>query len=52
MVRNFYSSYQIQKLYPDHENFASDFPEILGRSLFYMKGVDKADSDLRSNSVE
>ena len=34
------------------ENFASDFPEILSRSLFYMKRVDKADWDLRSNPVE
>ena len=34
------------------ENFASDFPEILSRSLFYMKKVDKADWDLRSNPVE
>ena len=34
------------------ENFASDFPEILSWSLFYMKRVDKADWDLRSNPVE
>ena len=37
---------------PITENFAADFPETLSRSLFYMKGIDKADRDLRSNSVE
>ena len=34
------------------ENFAADFPETLSSSVFYMKGIDKADRDLRSNSVE
>ena len=37
---------------PITENFAADFPKTLSRSLFYMKGIDKADRDLRSNSVE
>ena len=49
---NFIQVIQYRNYILIRENFASDFPEILSRSLFYMKGVDKTDGDLRSNSVE
>ena len=52
MVHNFIQVIKYRNYILIRENFASDFPEILSRSLFYMKGIDKTDGDLRSNSVE
>ena len=47
MVHNFIQVIKYRNYILIRENFASDFPEMLSRSLFYMKGVNKTDGDLR-----